>query len=313
MLAFPAKMHILLDNTMSEQHLDTEPTSDEPIFWQNGKQYIRLYYFMPEKHLMDVLFNDEIKASIPAECNDPLEFLPAFDGQQNSERARGGFISFSSHFSSSLMWSHYADSHRGVCLRFDFPIGKTLSNRLKVGAIRKSRQDSTDIIEDKKHQTSRYVVLDAPTLNLAQFETIPLFPINYRTYIAEVYYSKTRPERQLNTVIVGGVNSTVSSLEISQTFYTKSEEWAYEKEWRIFINLGCAARFDGHNFYVSGLTQFLKEIILGVRFPKELELVRASFRQALKQNPFRNNLKYVGISGISQASYHPKEYKIIVK
>lgn len=87
MLAFPAKMHILLDNTMSEQHPNTEPTSDEPIFGKIGKQFIRLYYFMPEKHLMNVLFNDEIKASIPAECNAPLEFLPAFDGHQNSERA----------------------------------------------------------------------------------------------------------------------------------------------------------------------------------------------------------------------------------
>lgn len=294
---------------MSEQHPNTEPTSDEPIFWKDGKQFIRLYYFMPEKHLLDVIMNDEIKASIPAECNDPLEFLPSEDSDIPNDRISGGFISFSSRFSSSLMWSHYADSHRGVCLQFDFPISRT-------GRLNEALVDySIDYSEDsRKRLSTRYVLLDTPTINEKQFLTLPSFPESYRDiFIAEVNYSKERPTQHHSDISVTHVDWEIVGVGISTTFYTKSEEWRYEKEWRIFIHLGGAGKFDGKGFFITGLTQYLSGIILGTKFSKDRYLMEDYIQQAVQKNPHRETLRLLHCSGIHQASYHPIEYKIIVQ
>lgn len=234
---------------MSEQHPNTEPTSDEPIFWQNGKQYIRLYYFMPEKHLLDLIINDEIKVSLPDECNDPLEFLPSEDSDTPNERISGGFISFSSRFSSSLMWSHYADSHRGVCLQFDFPISRT-------GRLNEALVDyNTDYSENsRKRLSTRYVLLDTPAINEMQFLTLPSFPETDRNiFIAEVNYGKERPTQHHSDISVTHVDWKIVSVGISTTFYTKSEEWRYEKEWRLFVHLEGPQNSTGKDFSSRGL------------------------------------------------------------
>lgn len=96
---------------------------DDFIIEEDGKRFIRLYHFMPAKYLYDMLAKDEVKIAIPEECNDPLEFMPAGDASEGDySRPPGAFVSFSTKCSSSLMWAHYADAHKGVCLEFTFPL-----------------------------------------------------------------------------------------------------------------------------------------------------------------------------------------------
>jgi len=75
----------------------------------------------------DILVNNKIYYSKPKYFNDPFEFdgviLKFVNGDNNRKIAydllhRFGFISFSSRNDNILMWSHYADAHRGVCVRF---------------------------------------------------------------------------------------------------------------------------------------------------------------------------------------------------
>ncbi len=77
--------------------------------------------------LEDILVKNKIYYSKPKYFNDPFEFdgviLKISQNDENRKSAyellhRLGFISFSKHNNRTLMWSHYADAHRGVCLRF---------------------------------------------------------------------------------------------------------------------------------------------------------------------------------------------------
>ncbi len=77
--------------------------------------------------LEDILVNNKIYYSKPKYFNDPFEFdgviLKISQNDENRKSAydllhRFGFISFSQQNNNILMWSHYADAHRGVCLRF---------------------------------------------------------------------------------------------------------------------------------------------------------------------------------------------------
>lgn len=289
---------------MNEQHPDTEPTSDEPIFWKDGKQFIRLYYFMPEKHLLDVIMNDEIKASIPHECNDPLEFLPADNDQLPVGRSMGGFISFSSHFSSSLMWSHYADSHRGVCIRFDIPI-------LRNGKLDPSYDElNAPRLPEAQLLDTRYAILDIDEHEIGQFMLAHGNNDKKSAFIVEVDYRRERPVTSGIIMGTGTEGGEIVSLGISPTYNTKSEEWKYEKEWRIIVQLGETLNFDGKNFFIKGLTKHISGIILGTKFSKDRYLMRNYIQQAAKGHKYSPHVRMIELL---QASYHPIEYKIIVK
>lgn len=282
------------------------PDETSPEIIINGKRYIRLYHFMPAKYLYDMLAKDEVKIAIPEECNDPLEFMPAGEMEEGDfSRSQGGFISFSAKFSSSLMWAHYADAHRGVCLEFTFPLNDGPSNLSHW----KERSQELLGFED------RCAILRLPKLFLQQYEQVDALPEKYVAYLVEVAYQRDRPLRDTFAGGVGGFDGGVDDLYLSPEFYTKSEEWAYEEEWRLMVNPVRAMSTHDGCFYVKGLTPYISKIILGKRFPQSRNLAWSYIVHAWEANNAiadlnkDNNLKY---PKLCRASYDNDKYKIII-
>jgi hypothetical protein len=92
---------------------------------------MRLYHFTPEKYALSGVAQQRLKISRIADLNDPFELLAAELSQKRSRSALGtlksqlhdssGLLCFTKHCQSPLLWSHYADKHRGICLGFDIP------------------------------------------------------------------------------------------------------------------------------------------------------------------------------------------------
>jgi hypothetical protein len=92
---------------------------------------MRVYYFVESKWALENLQKGRLKLATIADMNDPFEMLACELGdkmvrQRHNEwrhfKARStGALCFSSKWSDPLMWSHYADRHRGVALAFDVP------------------------------------------------------------------------------------------------------------------------------------------------------------------------------------------------
>lgn len=297
------KSYILLKNHMNDSNCDTESSLKSPFLRKGEKRYIRLYYFMPSKHLYDVLKNDEIKVSLPEECNDPLEFVSAAQTQgeetQKETRLNGGFISFSEKYDNSLMWSHYADSHRGVCLRFDFPI-----------------KMSAKINEGKQNHDE----VTTPFASIADIEYPQQFtstnPLKkkHEALLLKVVYSKIRP-RMSNGVLYGcfGSSSHVDRIDMTPVLFTKATEWEYEKEWRLMITPAYAAEFHEDNFFVKGLTKYLTGIFLGKNYKERIATTCAKISQIKKHNNYLETAMGNGSTfDIDQAEFHEKEYKIIL-
>lgn len=299
---------------MSEQHPDTEPTENNPFFRLGGQQYIRLYYFMPEEHLLDLIINDEIKVSIPDECNDPLEFLPAGnDDSIDKEQRDCGLISFSSHFGSSLMWAHYADSHRGVCIQFDFPISSYgyIDNKATENlTIVLGRQATSNNIQ--LNTSPRYALLDTVGVNLNQFQAIESNG-KCTTFFIEVNYAKKRPSRAKTNMVYATDKKGVTALGIAKDFHTKSDEWSYEKEWRLLINLEESEGFHDGAFFVKGLTKYISMIILGMKFPKRPAIMEHCINRAFKKQ-ILNKPPYLSPQcvPVCKTTYHEEDYKIIL-
>jgi len=89
---------------------------------------IRVYKFLSEEWAIEDIKMRRIKISEIRDLNDPFDLIPfdlsdpehrrAFLSTRDQMNDRG-ILSFSRSWSSPLLWAHYADKHRGICLGFD--------------------------------------------------------------------------------------------------------------------------------------------------------------------------------------------------
>lgn len=90
---------------------------------------IRLYHLLNSEFGLDNLRRRRLKISRLHELNDPFEFL-GFDVSNQTTRQtleatkadlgkKRGVLCFSKTWQNPVLWSHYADRHRGLCLGFD--------------------------------------------------------------------------------------------------------------------------------------------------------------------------------------------------
>lgn len=92
---------------------------------------MRAYYFTTLTHGLSNIALQRLKISRVHELNDPYELLAADLSDEGLripyERMRAqlaetrGMLCFSMRWDQPIMWSHYADRHRGVCLGCDIP------------------------------------------------------------------------------------------------------------------------------------------------------------------------------------------------
>jgi hypothetical protein len=96
-----------------------------------------LYNFMRAEYAKTNIEQQRLKIAKVEELNDPFEFRPGFDwdpdpdselaelaGCLETTRAQlatlSGLLCFSASWRHPLMWGHYACSHEGICLGFEF-------------------------------------------------------------------------------------------------------------------------------------------------------------------------------------------------
>lgn len=90
---------------------------------------MRLYHFLNEQYGLDNIRKRRLKVARINELNDPFEFAgvdftekqlrDAFRKMKREISQSSGLLCFSTKWSNPVMWSHYADRHRGLCLGFD--------------------------------------------------------------------------------------------------------------------------------------------------------------------------------------------------
>jgi Protein of unknown function (DUF2971) len=90
---------------------------------------MRLYRFFNKKYALKGIRERRIKISTIDELNDPFEALmfqlpspslrKKFEKDRSAFARKYGLLCFSKVWSNALMWSHYADRHRGICLGFE--------------------------------------------------------------------------------------------------------------------------------------------------------------------------------------------------
>jgi hypothetical protein len=92
---------------------------------------MRLYKLLPKKYALKSMRERRCKVSRLSQLNDPFETFPvdlsrapvrvALSETMRKLDEKAGLMCFSKDWSNPVIWAHYADEHRGVCLGFDIP------------------------------------------------------------------------------------------------------------------------------------------------------------------------------------------------
>lgn len=92
-----------------------------------------VYHLLPAKWGLDDLERRRVKVAEFRDLNDPFELVGVelsdqadrarFKSWRKLAVARFGMLCFSRTWRNPVLWSHYADKHKGLCLGFDVPDG----------------------------------------------------------------------------------------------------------------------------------------------------------------------------------------------
>jgi hypothetical protein len=90
---------------------------------------MRVYKFLSSEFAMKDIWERRIKISEISDLNDPFELIPcdlsdpkhlhAVLATRDAMTRNRGLLCFSRAWTNPLLWAHYSDKHRGMCLGFD--------------------------------------------------------------------------------------------------------------------------------------------------------------------------------------------------
>src|SRR5882672_9871173 len=90
---------------------------------------MRVYKFLTSEFAIKDIWERRMKISEINELNDPFELIPcdlsdpehlrAVLGMRDQMARNRGLLCFSASWTNPLLWAHYSDKHRGICLGFD--------------------------------------------------------------------------------------------------------------------------------------------------------------------------------------------------
>lgn len=234
---------------------------------------IRLFQYVPWNVVETIITSGYMKSTLPSECNDVLEHIGAclskqdFTVQKELQKINTvGMLCFSRTSKSSTMWGHYADHHRGAVLSFEIDVIK---------AQYETKQDILClVIKDHLKNNSNLIKYTIHVIN----------------------YSEIRPSLIFN----GNGKQLFETLESQvERFTNKGNDWRYEQEMRIFVDLKNPDYIYGGKYFYNHLLPYLKEIIIGVNHKYGTEYIKTFMKKHGKEKSIKissshfNNIGYI--------------------
>ncbi|EJR0962114.1 TPA: DUF2971 domain-containing protein [Vibrio parahaemolyticus] len=186
----------------------------------------KIYKYMPLRR--EFFDNFLIRGSQKYALNDPFELRPSsgeiFKKLVDNAYYEFAIVSLSETNNNLLMWSHYANQHKGIVIEFD-------TNYL--------------LFENHKPYPITTYDSDLETEVLDEVEINKRLSINSGE-IQRVRYNSKRP-------------SYKDFENILEHFLVKSDEWIYEKEHRIILPLVTADRIVVHESHLPDIEFFVQE------------------------------------------------------
>lgn len=195
---------------------------------------MKVYHFTETKWGLWDIKNKKIKISRIEDLNDPFELL-SLELRQKKHRQQFqewksqfdnqyGVICFSESWSNPVMWSHYADKHRGICLEFIVPDALLLSITYNPNRLPSDLIDAMDLDGSQQEKAMREILTTKFEHWKYERERRIFVRLDQRDSNGH-YYKEFDHELELIGVILGP-RSDLSKTELRKAFETGGYESA---------------------------------------------------------------------------------------
>lgn len=211
----------------------------------------RFYHYISAKYVEDFLRTGLLKTTQLGHSNDYFEYKPGF-ASPNVEwvwnhAIKGNepcVVCLSAKMSSPVMWGHYGERGKGVCVVFDIPLDH-----------RAILRRSHDNVEKEFY---------AYSAENSDIRIVKVLYGNQRVVIPEI------PEDEL-----GGLLMEIAC--------SKPLDWQYEHEYRVIVDTNSLIAKNGYFFY-GGMLQYCSAVLLGWDCPVTNAYISAVLKEAGRQN-----------------------------
>lgn len=202
----------------------------------------KLYRYMPANYYnIRNIETQTIHLSTNGVMNDLYEGLPIDNGKYTCDTIHqlgdlALLLCLTETNKDSLMWSHYADSHRGICIEYD---------------LKKLKDDNFNLLNH-------------------------LFPVIYldKRFIYRNVESLVESHKRLKQSILNEEEyyGEESLDDIIPLFINKGKMWEYEKEWRIIFTMKHLYDIDNQTLYRGNIKfKCISAVYLGYRIDSEMK------------------------------------------
>ena len=192
---------------------------------------MRLYYYTAKQWGMKSLWEKRLKIAEYADLNDPFELLPF---RQTDKEARAhiktvvkilsnghGVLCFSESWRSTLMWAHYGDKHKGLCLGFEIEDGSHLT---KIDYVSKRLPSRIDFSKPPLRGIDEEML--SLCLNVKhsgwKYEKEHRLRVSLDDHRDGIYYCSFNSIMELREVIIGA-RSSLSIVDVAEAVGTQPE------------------------------------------------------------------------------------------
>lgn len=253
-----------------------------------------LYKYLPYNRI-DVLSRLKIRFTQPVVWNDPFESRPHIEYDFTQEDMR------------KVMEIEFERA------QMPEPERESVRNRFENGGFDKHWPEILNMIIELMASTSPALSLTEKYDNLLMWAH---YASNHEGFVVGFNTSHPFFKREgkgihtLNKVVYTTIrpNVGISELTLADSHLTKSIDWQYEEEWRLFVEMDKASEIIKAEYYPVCLFDLppdaIKEVIVGFRADDNF---KDSILSILTSNP---SLRHVILK---QATISDKEYKLLIK
>ncbi len=191
----------------------------------SGDGFIRLYKFYGLESALRNLEQRRLKIATIDDINDPFEWSP-YDIREAADRkhwrnwrrsafAARGVICFSKTWHHPLMWSHYAENHKGLAIGFD--VRRSVARKIQYRKTCKKIEDLKSFVEncsDRTLEAAIYTKFDAWAYEEEWRTTYSLDDKDHKTGL----FFKEFDQDLIPREVIIGARSSTSSVEINSRF-----------------------------------------------------------------------------------------------
>lgn len=339
------------DPALGNDHKIHEEVFNQFLYLEKGKpSFVNVFLHVSHDVLLKIFENNNLKLTLPDDTNDPFENKPSVTVDKNaSVQCPDAFLCFSKTCMSPTMWAHYANRHDGYCIQFTFPTAnvsyfykkddKSNSDRIALFDILQIEgignidycfdnepqafiELSLDYSDEyRKEQTGKrsqyyrtpnYKIMEKKVRSLTEKEYKGFPPILW-----DIRYTNERP--QVCDLGVGNMiyipidteKINLRTIHTHRLFVTKSSEWSYEKEVRIFFNTSKNIEVIGDNLFIKGLNKYITNVFMGMNNHRSRSKMEAVLNHHfLKENHFIDGIHKHQSIHVYKTKPHDEKYQV---